>query len=425
MNLLLLANGGLLIRIISEGDLAQMPKQLVLLDSQSNAVWSQWIRDENEFVRENLLPGLYLVRLILPSGNVFCKVVEIRQGEPARVELDISKAGNRQGFEWAYFNKGASNRKGYQRLDEPSFATVNAVEYNNGIWASSVDTVPRYQAVSGFGEQFEIQSHEEEQYLRLLHFQTNNQRPVFVCLPHARHVRCFIKNSGGPANMVHPLDVTVSTEHWRAEALLTLITEGDSNSAQSFFGHYSTDFTVPQLAEELLYSKVKDPTSAAIGGYYLLQNMELERTHDWITNLANWFPRLPDGAVLHAWRQLYEERYLSDETIERVHARLLQAIGRGIPVYSKGVRLLYEGLQMLSKYYRHRDHEILEALDLVCVYMDGINWRKGLTTFSIDQLPDHSPFARYANVNIPQGRNESSNKEYYQDNSSKMSTQNY
>src|SRR5207245_2876149 len=45
----------------------------------------------------------------------------------------------------------------------------------------------------------------------------------------------------------------------------------------------------PQLdAEELLRGKKQDPLAAAVGAYALLRFAELERLHDWTTNLYRW-----------------------------------------------------------------------------------------------------------------------------------------
>ena len=76
-----------------------------------------------------------------------------------------------------------------------------------------------------------------------------------------------------------------------------------------------------------LQRKGKDPSGAAIGGYFLLRAEQLDRLHDWTGNLAERFPWLPDGCVIHAWHLLKQEE--SDP--KRARKRLLEAEQRGLP----------------------------------------------------------------------------------------------
>ena len=53
-------------------------------------------------------------------------------------------------------------------------------------------------------------------------------------------------------------------------------------------------------ALDLLYAKISDPIGAALGAYALLRLGRLDKLdehEDWVRNLADWFPALPDGAV--------------------------------------------------------------------------------------------------------------------------------
>ena len=87
-------------------------------------------------------------------------------------------------------------------------------------------------------------------------------------------------------------------------------------------------------AAELLRAKMADPIGAAIGGYALLKLNDLEQVRDWCYNLANWFPALPDGAVIAG---AVAARRRQPEAAGDWFAA---AADRGIPAFSEGLSLL-------------------------------------------------------------------------------------
>jgi len=100
-------------------------------------------------------------------------------------------------------------------------------------------------------------------------------------------------------------------------------------------------------ALSMLLEKVANPVAAAAGAYILLASRaqeDRERWHDWVRNLSNWFPKLPDGPVIEGWLALHRRK--SDAVAARGH--FLRAYGRGIPAFSAGVRLLIDGLSMFA-----------------------------------------------------------------------------
>jgi hypothetical protein len=50
--------------------------------------------------------------------------------------------------------------------------------------------------------------------------------------------------------------------------------------------------------ENLVKFKKWSPMAATIGALILLRARRWDKLHDWIRNLANWFPQFPDAAVL-------------------------------------------------------------------------------------------------------------------------------
>jgi hypothetical protein len=168
--------------------------------------------------------------------------------------------------------------------------------------------------------------------------------------------------------------VAVRENDPRTEALLGYLISGQYSSARIVGPEIVRD------AEQLLFEKMRDPTGAAVAGYYLLKTGHFDSLHDWTRNLADWFPWLPDGAVIRAWHVWRQER--SD--YEEARERLLQAAGRGIPLYTQGLRLLLDGLNLLHHKATAQgleDSEIAAALEQVRPYARAADWRAPTTTF--------------------------------------------
>jgi hypothetical protein len=110
---------------------------------------------------------------------------------------------------------------------------------------------------------------------------------------------------------------------------------------------------------DVLEDKRQNPLAACASGYALLGAIDLTRERSWYTWLANlneWFPWLPDGAILHGRWLTLSGRGNEDEARQA----FLRAFRRGIPFYSLGLSWLLEGLRQFG-----RDPECVEAARLV------------------------------------------------------------
>jgi hypothetical protein len=99
---------------------------------------------------------------------------------------------------------------------------------------------------------------------------------------------------------------------------------------------------VAEAARDALFEKFANPYAAAAGGYVLLATETDFAAKDapwrqWLANLDQGFPWLPDGAVLHGYS-------LIQTGGEGARAKLLEAYERGVPVYTEGLRRLRDGL---------------------------------------------------------------------------------
>jgi hypothetical protein len=100
-----------------------------------------------------------------------------------------------------------------------------------------------------------------------------------------------------------------------------------------------------EQAREMLRDKGKDPYAAAVGAYLLLKLRRFDQMRDWARNLATWFPSLPDGSVIWASQLMQQTQSDPAEIWRYLHL----CLDTGLPVYSEGLRLLMDALQLMGK----------------------------------------------------------------------------
>ncbi len=139
------------------------------------------------------------------------------------------------------------------------------------------------------------------------------------------------------------LPVSVAVRDPAFGALLGYLTNGSLTTARQLL---AKDSRASRLALESLYRKVDNPYAAVAGAYVLTQGGASTKDaswHEWVDNLSNWFPWLPDGPILRG-SLLLQER---DPDLGAVSDAFSEGFSRGLPVYTSVFRLLFEGATML------------------------------------------------------------------------------
>jgi hypothetical protein len=114
------------------------------------------------------------------------------------------------------------------------------------------------------------------------------------------------------------------------------------------------------LAQNLLAGKFISPIGAAVGAYLLLRTGNVDRLHDWTTNLYNYFKWMPDGAVILA------EHLARVGNHEQALATLMELPKRGLPFMSSGLTYALNRLRQYAavseKQFSVRDGPALKRL---------------------------------------------------------------
>jgi len=103
------------------------------------------------------------------------------------------------------------------------------------------------------------------------------------------------------------------------------------------------------LIEELMSEKARNPLAACAAAYVglaTLSDNQNPRWAPWLKNLKDWFPWLPDGAIVHGAYVMQSAKTRDD--LRDALASLKDAYRRGIPFYTAGFRHLMNGLYAFS-----------------------------------------------------------------------------
>ena len=362
-----------------------VPVRVEIFDTSFHQVDSRWLRADENY-KFQLEPGLYEVRASISSGIVCDQAVRVHEGRTKKCVIPLHAFSPHESHEWAYFT---------QNIDAPGTAVLSDPLYT-GLWMRLWERKPnKTWIVRPLPGRDDIQVSPEEDGVsytinRLeskfyaLQFGGPNIPWKVVALPSTyRRVMVLVRPSVAPAGRAHPLEVVVSSTDWNVESLLSFMQSGDMNAANDLVEKSN-------LAELLLYSKMEDSNAAAVGGYFLLRSGSLERLHNWANNLAQWFSWQPDGAIIHAWqliRQVNQDQIHEQTLLDQALQRLLEAVERGFPLYTEGLRLLRDGLVLFDQRARGENQKIRKALEVVGEYSAAADWSAANTSF-IGATPD-------------------------------------
>jgi hypothetical protein len=350
------------------------PAEFEVRSSALKTIYKEWMfANKNNPLTILLDPGVYVLRIKPPSGEVSEDIAQIRDGEFFDHQFFLDSFSPHEAHEWAYVTQplkgqaaGCLSEKRYQGIWMRLWK-----RRHEGGWVVDHISIPQESYIDhhedGVSYTFQQQTSD---HLYALQVGGPFVPWKITALPPSYTTMVLIRPAAGPRGRVHPLDVIVSSENLHLQSLLTLIQEGKASASNSLVEQAG-------LAERFLFEKYEDPAAATIGGYFLLKVNDLSRLHNWADNLANRFEWLPDGAIIHAWQliaQYRSETSRSTRLLDQAQDRLMQAIDRGFPLYTEGLRLLREGLLFFNQYRESKDPAIEQAIERMGKYFDVTNW---------------------------------------------------
>jgi hypothetical protein len=369
-------------------------------------------------------PGSYLVRALLPSGEAVSAQVAVGPQQSMPVELLPRLPSPRETLAWAYYLRGTGRAKApppdhdtpiltlksisfqgasvrevlsrrfsasaeVSRLDAAQLPEVRRWSYKEGKWVSLSQVGPPFQdtdvrqddprvlaTVPGPAalEQCWIQTR-GRLYPPWIEKHSPLYRPKFTAVPSGPGSKALLLFDEVPGQDPDPLHVVARLGNPQAEAVLGYLTNGAFSAAREVAPPLVAD------AESLQWREREDPASAVVAGYFLLLagNPEALAAAHWMRNLTEWAPWLPDGPIIFACHLLSDTQE-RDENAAR--SLFLDAVARGIPLFSRGLRMLFDGLNALRLRSQDiEDVEVNQALERIRPYATAADWRSATTSF--------------------------------------------
>lgn len=332
-----------------------LPKNIQILSADLSIEKTFWMFSNSW--HGTLKSGVYLVRLKVGSEQEVEKIVEIFSDKEAKVEFDLREEKE----DSRILRYDQFGNKYYVALSEPYNRYIRIID-----WTYKAGKLRGYPDNVYFSEFLPINSRivAEREKIHITQLDLLEGKSIFLCLPPSY----VLSINHSSKDSLNKFKISIDIPNKSAQTLLYLMNKGDSDKAESLFQ--------VRQAEILLFEKKRDPVSAAIGGYFLLSTGQLEFMHHWPNNLANWIEWLPDGPIIHAWQMIKSK----DLNIPMIKERLIEAVSRGIPLFTEGLRLLYEGLTLLYQHFNNDSFSVGQALERVKIYMQAADLSKPFTT---------------------------------------------
>jgi len=162
-----------------------------------------------------------------------------------------------------------------------------------------------------------------------------------VSLPSGGNCRVLLTPNDSADPRAQALKVIVTGFRPDAETLLEFLARDSMRAARSVANYQP-------LAVQLLEKKFDDPVAAVAGAYFLLRTQGWDAAPIWwFDNLADQFPWIPDGAIIRSVVML-RSGLSSEIHIARARELLVEALNRGVPIFSEGSSLLQEAASVLG-----------------------------------------------------------------------------
>ena len=283
--------------------------------------------------------GRYTVRVVVPDGQAHVSVVEAAPNRDAIVSAVWKRKTHAaaKGRSLVRAQKGSVSEtfRGaapFMRGAGPRTLDLRVLTFDNGAWRRTdqgVQLTTEEESSSDSATLLSLRVVAQDVGLFFLEVYREAGSPVTVALPVVAQTggnECRVTVAKRPGSF----EVAVAlADYLTADVMLEYLESGALAEASDLV----------QDAEEMLQQKMADPVEAALGGYVLLRVGDLERLHQWPENLADWFPSLPDGAVIAG--ELAARRKHHDTAL----GFLVQAVDRGLPVFSEGLSVLTSRLR--------------------------------------------------------------------------------
>lgn len=198
----------------------------------------------------------------------------------------------------------------------------------------------------------------------------------FVAFPPSSLVRFFLEES--LLDTKDPISVEIETDNADVESILAFMQQGDFDCARLAGGS-----GIGKSGKAFFSSNVTDIDINAfiVGGYFSLLAGELNDLLTWTESYAEELSFFSDVLVIYGWSCLKQ----NEPDFASAQMYFIEAAYMGLPVYTYGLRLLHDGLVLLSSWNQQFDNpqneELENAIAKIASYSAEADWSSMTTCF--------------------------------------------
>lgn len=351
-----------------------------------------WGHDQVE-----VTPGAYLVRVVLPSGEIVADTVTVLEDETRQVLFTPSQPSHER-LAWPHFlgaiptDPEVQNARWFRQLFPQTWVRLWGVQW------SQEENIARPLPFRHLRSKEEVVS--RDLWLKEVHYDSGifSLRVAYPTTVKLGQLLLQIGSAQVPSRLIslpplfplplrdgddflevliypgkvtgHPfnrgLSVSVVSERRLIlETILHYVSSGALGYARSIL-----DETFSRREDEIW-----QPLDAMIASYFI----PLDEERFFRLGSRTWFSSTPDGYVINAG--IKRSRVSHDDVLYFKRELFLEAAKAGIPRYREGVRRLIDGLELVASIEHREDHEVTDALRFVRSYAGAMDWTQQLTTF--------------------------------------------
>jgi hypothetical protein len=339
------------------------PVRVRFLDSDLNPVDNSIFLGSETHVAHDFTPGKYMVTIRMPSGEAMSQPVTLDDHNHIVRFTVPEKHSNHEWLSEQTFLGHAKFVKSFMSPNnDPWNGLFELKIWRQTGWAGASIKLEEFGTVDaqyqdGQHGTFNIDAPLKETLVASINYGGSAEPQMYICVPPtpkistARQPKTVVDVSILPEeslDIASRLKASINTSSLSAQSLISYLTTGDITSASVV-----SDSLIHQ-ARQHFYEKNEDVVGAVVAGYFLQMTSNIKfLPADWFENLADrLFPSIADGPILYAYRLMDDCGLQPTEMeLDPIAKQLQSASARGLPIFSRGLRLLQDGLVAMRNSY--------------------------------------------------------------------------
>lgn len=336
----------------------------------------------NQSTKVAISPGKYMVRAQLPSGAVLRQIVEV-PADDSTFEVLLEAPIPPTAETALHHFLGNIGKRSDVPLPAQIFGTTWLMlwSWRDDAWHHENwhGTTPQGTTLGVIAE---LKLSTDRVWLLQIGGDTVPHR--FIAIPPSPKIEILVRGTAKNTTSNGGVSVRTITHNTEAEVLMHYEVSGATESA------YLIGKAIASRLGRDKTDKGTDPNATALGFYCMLANRQLGKGSPSPSHFSKHSSWLPDASLIAAMYSLTKPR--GKDTVRQAKDQLLQASGAAIPVYTRGLRTLFD---QLGAYKQDEDTPYDENVDIalrrVSRYAAAADWNSVRTSFFGTNPADPSP----------------------------------